>query len=152
MKKRKKEKAEFELSAGGIVYCPQTDEILVIKDPKGRVTFPKGQVQKEENLLETAQRETAEEAGINAEKLVPEGKLGEVKVFYRFQGKLIFKKIVYFLFFSPLQTPSPQKEEINDAFWLPKDEVLEKLDFNNLKPIFKKALKIISRYEQGKTD
>ena len=141
MKKKKTKKVKFELSAGGIVFCPETNKVLVIEDYQGRIGLPKGQVEKNESLQEAAQRETEEETGIK--NIKPIQKIGEITFFYRLKKDLIFKKVVYFLFEASPQRPSPQKEEIKKAFWIPKNQLTEKLSFANLKPLAKKALQII---------
>ena len=143
MKKIKKKKIKFELSAGGIIYNPATDKILVIKDQNNRVSFPKGMNDPKEKLVDTAIREAREETGIKKLNLI--SKLGGVKFFYKFKGELIFKRIDYFLFEAPLEKPKPQVKEIKDALWMDKNKVLKQISFSNLKPLFQKALDIIKQ-------
>ncbi len=148
-KKKQKQKAKFELSAGGIVFCPETGKFLVIKDSKGRIALPKGLVESGESLSQAAKRETEEETGVKNLKLVK--KIGEVSLFYRLKKDLIFKKIVYFLFEASPQQPTPQKAEIQNAFWVNKDEFTSKLSFDNLKPLAQKALSLIEK-QYGKNN
>ncbi|MCD6195152.1 NUDIX domain-containing protein [bacterium] len=142
--RKKKQKTKFELSAGGIVFCPQTKKILVIEDKKGRVGLPKGWVEKGEKLVETAKRETSEETGIKNLQTVK--KIGEINFFYRRNKNLIFKKVVYFLFETSKQKPKPQKEEIENAYWVKKEEFTKILSYDNLKPLAQKALRIINSF------
>lgn len=148
-KKAKKQKADFELSAGGIVFCPKTKKILVIEDKKGRISLPKGWVEKNEKLIETARRETEEETGVKNLRLIK--KIGEVNFFYRKKTNLVFKKVVYFLFESSYQKPKVQKEEINNAYWVRKEQFTKILSYDNLKPLAKKALQLINSFYEKRT-
>jgi len=132
-------KVKFELSAGGLVINLKSGKILVVRDQKNRITFPKGLVEAKEKVINAAVREVKEETGIKNLELVE--KLGEVKFLYQFQGKLIFKKIIYFLFKTKDQRIKPQNTEIKDALWLSINEILKNNPFKNLNPIINKAIK-----------
>lgn len=101
-----------EVSSGGVVYRKKGRElqILILKDPKGNWTFPKGLIEKGEDPLVCGQREIKEEVGI--EKIKFKDKLGSVKYFYTFKDNLIKKTVHYFLFeLIGDEKPKPQKEE-----------------------------------------
>jgi len=140
----RKNRAQFELSAGGIVINSKNKKILTIVDQKNRYTFPKGQVEKGEEIQKAAEREIKEETGIKNLRLLE--KIGEVEFFYKFKGELIFKKIIYFLFETTASKLKPQREEIKKACWLKPKEFFKKNAFKNIVPIFKKALKLIKKY------
>lgn len=108
-----------ETSAGGIVAYRDnhTWKILIMKDSKGVWTFPKGKVEENENLEQTAVREIAEEVGLTNLTLV--APLTPVMYWY-FREKSIKKTVQYFLFRSKTkQKPVVQTEEgISDAKWV----------------------------------
>jgi len=58
--------------AGGLVFNDR-GEVLLIRDRNGYWVFPKGHVEAGEIPAETARREVAEEAGIEARVVVPIG-------------------------------------------------------------------------------
>jgi len=147
MKKKQKKtppkKTKFELSAGGIVYNKNSKKVLIIKDPRGRFSFPKGRVEEREAVLNAAKREVAEETGVKKLEFI--AKLGEIKYFYNLKGEFIFKKVVYFFFETTQKKLTIQKEEIKDAFFIGTNQLTKKISFKNILPIIKEAQKIISK-------
>lgn len=110
-------KFKKEISAGGIVYKKHAGkiQILVLKDPKNNWTFPKGLIEKNEDKIETAKRETREEVGVD--NIEYKADLGSVGYKYSFKNTLIDKTVYYHLF-KIVGKPSlkAQKEEgITDA-------------------------------------
>lgn len=105
-------KSKTEYSCGGIVYYKISNkiQILIIKDPKGNWTFPKGLVEKDEEPLDAAKREIKEETGID--KIIFRSDLGDVKYVYTFKNTFVKKTVHYFLFeLIKMIKPKPQKEE-----------------------------------------
>jgi 8-oxo-dGTP diphosphatase len=136
-----KNKAKFELSAGGIIYNPKTDQILLVEDFKNRFTFPKGNNEKGESMVQTAQRETSEETGVKNLQFI--AKIGEVRFFYQLKGEFRLKKIVYFLFTTADVETLPQKEEIKSVVWISRNKVTDLIPFKNLLPLWQIAQKLI---------
>lgn len=116
-----------EISSGGIVYRVITNkpQILLLKDPKGKWTFPKGLIEKGEDARIAAQREIAEETGLK--KLTFKKDLGLVKYNYTYQDTFVYKTVYYFLFQSEIQEiPKPQLEEgISEVKYFNLDKVSE---------------------------
>jgi 8-oxo-dGTP pyrophosphatase MutT (NUDIX family) len=87
-----------EASAGGVVIREHQGvlELAVIR-PRGKTVWalPKGHVDGTETPAEAAAREVFEETGLRARLEQP---LGEIRYFYQFRGKRIFKKVSFFLF------------------------------------------------------
>ena len=101
-----------EISSGGIVYKEEKDSlsILLLKDSKGKWTFPKGLIEEDEDSVICAQREIREEAGVDKVQFRKE--LGSVHYKYTFDGRLIDKTVFYYLFkLIGNPTLKPQEEE-----------------------------------------
>lgn len=136
-----KQKAKFELSAGGIVYNSKLKKILIIEYHDGRFAFPKGHNENDESMIETAKREIAEETGVKNLKFL--AKIGEIDYFFKLHGKFIFKKVVYFLFTTTNIKTQAQQSEIKRAQFVSFETAEKKLSFKNLLPLLKKSKKLL---------
>lgn len=127
----------YELSCGAVVYRGDADnfEFLLIKN-KGSAHwgFPKGHVEPGETLEQTAKREVWEETGLNIE-LLPDF---QEKSEYVIQGR-IEKTVIIYLASADSDTLKLQEEEISDGAWLPYEEALKALRFDNDKTILRRA-------------
>lgn len=96
-KARRSGKAVRQYSAGGVIYRFVDDrtQILMIQDPLGRWSIPKGHVEEGETIEQTAVREIGEETGLTDITLGE--KLDKITFFYRKEGKLIFMTTYVFL-------------------------------------------------------
>lgn len=117
---------KYEISAGGIVGKRDKKglAILLLQDPKGEWTFPKGLVEENEDPRETAIREIAEEVGLkNLQYLA---KIGTVEYFFRRGTRLVKKTVFYYLFLDDQKgQPRPQREEgISAVRWFSPQEAL----------------------------
>lgn len=136
-----------EISAGGIVYKKISDQILWLvvhhSYHKGWV-FPKGLTTDhdgENDLKTTALREVQEEGGIIA-KIISEKPFFN-EYWYQFKKEKIHKKVYYFLMEYISGCEKDHDHEVSEALWLPEDEALKKLTFENDKKNFKEAVKLI---------
>lgn len=111
---------KIEISAGGIVVRPRknTWEVLLVRDMNNELTFPKGLVEKGEDLVQAAIREMHEEVGITDVTLV--GSLDNIRYMYKRNG-MISKVVHYFLFKSEgTEKLAGQREEgLHDVQWMP---------------------------------
>lgn len=129
----------LEKSAGAIVFRKEKGKIfyLLLHYKMGHWGFPKGIIEKGEKLKETAKREIKEETGIEEIEFI-DGFKEWIKYFFRLKGKTIFKIVTFFL----AQT---KQKEVKLSFehigykWLPFEEALEQLTFENDREILKKA-------------
>ena len=132
-----------EISAGGvIVHKTQSGwVVLVMKDLKNQWTFPKGKIEKGEDLEKTATREIAEEVGIKKLQMI--APLKPTSYWY-YRGTPIRKTVHYYLFVSAtLQKPVVQTEEgIIDAKWIPFEEAIALVGYPKTnKPLLVEAAK-----------
>ncbi|WP_457600078.1 NUDIX hydrolase [Hydrogenivirga sp.] len=123
-----------EFSAGGVLF--RDGEVLLIKNPSGVWSFPKGNVEKGESPEETAVREVYEETGIRG-KITDY--LGEISYWYRLGGERIFKKVKYYLIDYVSGDPKPSWE-VQDAKFFPIEEAQKLLKYKGDREIFSKAL------------
>ncbi len=139
----RKNKVLHELSAGGVVFRRNKEiKILLLKNQKGLWVLPKGKIDKDENLEETALREIREETGLSDLKIIKS--LGKEHYFYRAYTKeknLISKTVYYFLVENKKGNPVPQKEEgFVKAYWFDYNLALEKIAYKASQNILKKAI------------
>jgi 8-oxo-dGTP pyrophosphatase MutT (NUDIX family) len=106
--------------------------------------FPKGGVDPNETLLQTALRELEEEAGLagDAVTLVPGFEWSES---YRFtsgreaERTLIHKKVTYFLAESSTIEVKPAPKEISEYAWLELEEALRRIKYKERRRMLKEA-------------
>lgn len=143
-------KFEREFSSGGIVIKSYSSKIriLLIKDPYGKWTWPKGNIDKGETSLEAAKREIAEETGLKNIQVI--SKIGQINYFYRRQKKLIYKTVYFYLFkFSGREAVSIAKREVKDGRWFQEEEALSLVGYKGAKEFLKEAIRVFKRHENG---
>ncbi len=132
---------EIEVSAGGVVYRREPSgavRYLLIRDPYTHWGLPKGHLEDDETPAEAALRETAEETGL--EQLELRGPIRVIDWHFRFRGRSIHKFCHFFLVESPGGDCTPQHDEgITDFRWLPLDEALTTLSYDNARGVLKRA-------------
>ena len=138
-----------EQSAGIIVYRINSEnipEFLLLNGDAIGWGFPKGHIDKGENLVQTAKRETYEETSLKVSKLEP-GFKQEVKYFLKKNwstGKQYktpkLKMVTYFLAEVPYESNVRISHEHIGFVWLPYSKAKKKQLFN------KKLLKYAKDY------
>ena len=112
-----------EISAGGVVL--RGEQVVVIvptrRAPDGSrvLALPKGHVDPGENTLQAAEREVREETGVSVE-LVRE--LGEVRYWYRREGRTIPKSVTFYLFRYLSGDTDDHDDEVEEARWIDLEE------------------------------
>ena len=126
-----------EFSAGGVLV--KGDQVLLIKNPSGVWTFPKGLVEEGETPEEAAVREVLEETGVEGEILKP---LGDITYWYTLRGERVFKRVRYYLMRYLRGDPKPSWE-VKDAKFFHLQEARKLLKYKGDKEILSKALSYI---------
>ena len=131
-----------EQSAGAVIIRNLSNiwEVLLIRDMKGILTFPKGFMEMGEDAKQTAKREATEETGITNITLLAE--LPSVSYFYTRNGQSIKKLVQYFLFISNKDEQlTPQIEEgITEIVWMHMDKALALIGYEKSnKPVLTAA-------------
>ena len=130
---------KWEFSAGGVVFRKTEKneiEILLIR-VKTRWSFPKGNIERGEPKDQAALREVKEETGVDANIL---DYLGEVDYWYNIGLTKIHKFVYYYLMEYAGGDVVPQKEEIDEAKFIPLKEAKGKLAYSTDKEILERAL------------
>ena len=140
---------KFEKSAGVVIFRKNREiKYLLLLYGLGHWGFVKGNIEKGEEELETVRREAEEEAGIKDLKFV-EGFRESISFFYRRGGELIKKFVTYYL----AETKTKRirlSYEHKDYKWLPYEEALKFLKFENVKNVLEKANEFLKN-EKRKT-
>jgi 8-oxo-dGTP pyrophosphatase MutT (NUDIX family) len=130
-----------ERSAGGVVV--RDGDVLVIV-PKRRAAdgsrvlgLPKGHLDAGETAEQAAAREVREEGGVDAE-LVEH--LGDVRYWYRRDGRTVPKRVSFYLFEYRGGDPSDHDHEIEEARWMPLAEAIESLSYDGEREMVGRAL------------
>lgn len=135
-----------EISAGGLIVrkTPKGWEVLRVRDMNGVWTFPKGKIEEDESLQETAVREIAEEVGLHG--LVYLGKLTPIHYVYTRNGQ-VDKTVHYFVFqYEGGLIPIGQTEEgIHDPTWVPFDQAATDIGYpDSAIPLIEEAKGILT--------
>ncbi len=137
-----------EVSAGGLVlkYYRKKPKILMIlvKNLVGKIvwTFPKGHLERGENLAAAALREVTEETGWKCKLLFQGKKKYFEKVRYKFlRGKkLVNKTVTWYTMFPLVKTGEMDLEEVMRVRWVVLEKANKFLKYPSDKKLLKKLL------------
>lgn len=134
---------EKQISAGGIIFYQEKNKkhYALVLDAHGRWTFPKGKVNKNEDLRSAASREIKEEIGL--EDIVLYDKVGEIEVVVNEPNKKPAPKTIH-LFLGETNKQDfklTKQPEITEAAWVEEEKVLERLGYEQTKEVFRQILK-----------
>ncbi len=117
---------------------------LIIKSLNGDIGFPKGHMESGETEIQTAIRELKEETGIEV-RVIP-GFVRQIEYPLKRKADTI-KQSVYFLGECITDRITCQECEVADAAFLPYEEALSKLTFDETKSILSDAEKALKNGE-----
>jgi 8-oxo-dGTP pyrophosphatase MutT (NUDIX family) len=138
-----------EPTAGGIVYRfsqdnPQTVEILLIADSKGRWTIPKGHIEEGETPKQTAEREIQEETGLQTMEMLDW--LGKINFRYRRVNLLVLMTTEIFLVKALGDTDKIVPQDwMTGIRWMPANEALDKIEYEDIGKLILLGLKKIRK-------
>lgn len=134
----KKSRVERAVSAGGVVLRDGRGPEVVIcgRDSDGVWGLPKGTPDDGESLEEAALREVREETGLEVEIV---DKAGVVEYWFSHEGVRYHKWVHYYLMRATGGSTEEHDHEYDQVTWLPVDEAMKKLTFDNDRNMVKKA-------------
>ena len=120
--------------------------VLLIRDPYKKWGLPKGHIENDETGEQAAYREVMEETGLNEVTVGPE--LGTIDWHFRFRGKLIHKYCQFFLMATEDGRTCPEIEEgITECLWVPMEDALERVTYDNAREIIRAAVVMLDGTE-----
>src|ERR1700730_19236686 len=101
------------------------------------LALPKGHLDGDETDEQAAAREVREEGGVEADLVES---LGDVRYHYRRDGRLISKRVRFFLFRWRSGSPADHDHEIEDARWLPLEQAVTELTYPGERDMVRRVL------------
>jgi 8-oxo-dGTP pyrophosphatase MutT (NUDIX family) len=127
-----------EKSCGAVVFSKNgAFHYLLLQYEAGHWDFVKGNVEPNESETDTVLRELKEETGIVATHVI-DGFRERIQYFYRRQGEIIQKEVVFYITQANTEKVELSFEHVGYA-WLDYPHALEKLTFKNAKDVLQKA-------------
>ena len=111
----------------------------MLRYPAGHWDFPKGNIEKGEREIDTVVREIWEETGLKKISEVA-GFRREIQYFYRRDGKLVHKSVV-FLLMKAEDDAVRLSDEHQDYGWFPFESAIKKVTYANSKRVLQDAHK-----------
>ncbi|MCX8154710.1 MAG: NUDIX domain-containing protein [Candidatus Micrarchaeota archaeon] len=130
--------------SAGIILMKQ-NKILVLRNRKGHLDFPKGHIEEGESIIEAALREFREETGLDTEKIeIIENLKYTLEYPVIEKGEIQRKRVYLFLaIYRGDDDIKLSKEHVN-YYWLELDEKIEeKFKYREHKELIRKVLKDI---------
>ena len=135
-----------EISAGGVVYRREGEEIEVVlasrRTRRGELAWglAKGGIEEGESHEQAAVREVKEETGYDAEI---EASLGDTRYFYVWEDTRIRKTVHFFLMRCTGGDPDDRDDEMEDVRWFPLDRALKRAAYRGEREVLGRAADLL---------
>ncbi|MCD6576040.1 MAG: NUDIX domain-containing protein [Nanoarchaeota archaeon] len=133
-----------EISAGAVIFRRVNGEpiYLLLHYGSGHWDFVKGHIEKGESEIQTVIRETKEETGIDDLKII-DGFKERIKYFFHRGKEIVYKEVIFYLAETKKEKVKLSYEHIG-YIWLPYEDAINILTFENAKNVLRKAHKYLS--------
>lgn len=135
-----------EVSAGGVVYRRDGDEIEVVlasrRTRRGELAWglAKGGIEQNESHEDAAVREVLEETGYTAEI---EASLGDTRYFYVWEDTRIRKTVHFFLMRYTGGDPADRDDEMEEVRWFPLERALKRAAYKGEREVLGRAAELL---------
>lgn len=135
-----------EVSAGGVVYRRQGDEIELLlaarRTRRGALAWglAKGGIEEGETIEHAAVREVREETGIEA---AIEEALGDTRYTYIWEDVRIRKTVHFFLMRAVGGDPNDHDDEMEDVRWFPLERALKRAAYRGERAKLQRAAELL---------
>jgi len=135
-------------SAGVVVYRKHKDtiEYLLLHYSAGHWDFSKGHMEEGETKEQTALRELKEESGLTA--TIEPGFTASFSYYFKDYDNVESHKEVYFFVGKAHDEKIKLSDEHQDFAWLPYEQALEKLTYENAKKLLKDAHEFVKNLSE----
>ncbi|MBI4394901.1 MAG: NUDIX hydrolase [Candidatus Omnitrophica bacterium] len=140
-----------QVSAGGVVFKKSPDGLkicLIGRRRNNQIVWclPKGHIEKDESLEQTALREVKEETGISGSSVSP---LGYIHYsFFDLESKrYVFKIVHFFLIRYQKGRLADHDDEVELARWHSLEEAIRRAQYPSERAILRKAAKKLRQYK-----
>jgi 8-oxo-dGTP pyrophosphatase MutT (NUDIX family) len=142
-------KTKRHTSSGGVIFREREERVEVAlishHNQRGKIVWclPKGTVEREETLEETARREIREETGLEG-KIIE--RIGEIQYWFfsKEDQARIFKTVHFYLLEYLRGSEKDHNDEVEEARWVPVQDALGMLTHNSERGILEKAGRYLS--------
>jgi 8-oxo-dGTP diphosphatase len=145
---------KYEHSSGGVLIRSREEglDVCLIVTQKGhRWQLPKGHIEKGEDPRETARREVVEETGCKGRVIALIDKIEfAYEVTHVKNGGTLEKDVAFFLMEYESGEAGSNDREVVEVRWLPVEEAIDKLTFDNEREVLYKALEVYEMEKQSK--
>lgn len=144
--RRSQSPVQREVSAGGVVYRRDGDDIEVVlasrRTRKGDLAWglAKGGIEAGETHEVAAVREVLEETGYAAEI---EASLGDTRYFYVWEDTRIRKTVHFFLMRCTGGDPADRDDEMEEIRWFPLDRALKRAAYRGEREVLGRAAELL---------
>ncbi len=132
-----------EKSCGAVVWHETAGERLYLIEEMrgGHFAMPKGHVEPGETEAQTAEREIREETGLEVEL---DTAFRASNSYSPYPG--CWKEVIYFIARADSRETTVQAEELRSILWLPYEEALRRLSYDNDREILRQAEAWLNRH------